>query len=287
MIPIFICNFFKKLVAITLRLVRWILAFVVGQPHRPVPSNSEVLVENSVDDCEDDDFITVYPLLRGFEALPFEKREQCQSKIDQFHHKVQKHLRKIAENNKKYGINLRQTRFGTGMFNGSGKSIPFNKDKPKPLAIYICVLSTECQFKLDGDCTFAFDSVDVCGVLCVRNAKFTKSSSLNGRDCNHSCTPNCYVQSVTEKNTGMSYLVFYNQKKIGPDEELTIDYNDGVLKDKLGRELERGYWSHVRTLDLTGPLRKYLIKCGCNGGKCPKHRGMDLRVIRPAEADLL
>ena len=121
------------------------------------------------------------------------------------------------------------------------------------------------------------------------DGKFTLAGKnpCNGIYFNHSCTPNCYVESVIEKVTGIEYLVFYPLRAIDPDEELTIDYNDGVSKGKDGRELERGYWSHVRTLDLTGPLRKYLIKCGCNGGKCPKHRGMDLRVIRPAEADLL
>lgn len=271
-------SFFRQLVTITLHLVRWVLSFVFGEPGGPVPSQNP---EGG------DALIEVYPLLRGFDALSSAKREQCQRKIDQFHREVQEDLRKIARNNKKYGINLRQTRFGTGMFNGSCLPIRFNKKKPIPLAIYICALSTERQFELDRDCTYAFDNVDLCGVTCVRNAKFTKSSPLNARDCNHSCTPNCYVESVTARKTGISYLVFYGQKDIGPDEELTIDYNDGLPKSKNGRELQRGYWSHVRTLNLTGPLSKYLIKCGCNGGKCPKHRGMDLRVMRPAEAELL
>jgi hypothetical protein len=154
--------------------------------------------------------------------------------------------------------------------------------------VYLCAISTEAQYHLDRDATYGFGNMTLCGVECVFDGKFTVSGKkpYNGVYFNHSCTPNCYATEVIETVTKVTYLLFYPLRPIGPLEELTIDYNDGVWTDRLGRQLDRdwGYWSNIRTLNLTGHLKKYLVKCGCNGGKCPKNRGLDLRFIRPDEA---
>jgi len=282
MIPICIRKFLRWLLGLSLRL----LAFITGAPPRPVEviyvhgsdSDEDEFIK---DDFIDDEFIEVYPTLRGFDVLRGRKKMQCQQLIDQFHDEVQPDIRTVIRNNRFYEIRLKKTRFGIGVFNGGKRAI--TKRPKAPLAVYFCAISTEAQYARDRDFTYGFGGMTLCGVECVLDGKFTvsKEKPYNGVFFNHSCTPNCYALEITEEETGIKYLLFYPSKRIELLEELTIDYNEGIERDEHGNELRQGYWSDMKTLNI--PI-KYLVKCECNGGECPKNRGFDLRYMRPKEA---
>ena len=234
----------------------------------------------------DNPFIQVYPMLRGLHVFEGGLSESIRSQVDRFHSAVQGKMQEVVSNNSKYGIHLEETKFGTGVFNGSST---IDNRLNEPIAGYICALSTLPQYKSDRDFTYGFSEVNIIGERFVMDGKFTVDGrqTYNGVYFNHSCTPNCYATTHTETETGIKYILFYADRPIKPGEEMTIDYNEGVPTDQFGRDIEQGYWTDIDDLELHGELRKYLIKCGCNGGWCPKYRGLDLRVTRPAEAELL
>jgi hypothetical protein len=219
--------------------------------------------------------IEVYPTDERFQLRGFgestTKRLQCV--VDRFHSNVQPKLRAIVENNRYYGIHLEETRFGDGVFNGSGR-IP----RGTSIAFYVSCITYHRQYDRDKDATYGFTIDPLFEYKCTLDGKFFISNRqpYNGSFLNHSCRPNCYAGSVPDGETNMMFLEFVTTRIIRPAEELFIDYN--YKKPLLAKN---GYWQHISLLAHVPEYR--LVRCGC-ANPCPKQRAYDLKEMRPLEA---
>jgi hypothetical protein len=217
--------------------------------------------------------IKIYPSLRGFDSV---LRETAQQKLDKFHEEVNPVLRRTVANNIYYGVHLRKTPYGDGVFNGTD-IIPVDT----VIAFYIAAISTDAKYKSDRDTTYGFSIGRMFNIKVVLDGRFhiSPKKPYNGNMFNHHCAPNFIVWSKKEPKTGIKYLEFISERDIEPGEQLFIDYNYRVAEGNEDR-LE-AYWSPIENL---AHVPEWAIRrCGC-GSPCPKRRAYDLRLRRPDEA---
>jgi hypothetical protein len=219
-------------------------------------------------------YLKIYPSVRGFSGPVTKKLKKI---LIEFHKGADPMVREILSNNQQFGIHFRQTRIGDGLFNG-----PVRIPRGRRIAIYIAAISTDTQFKRDKDHTYGYTMDLMFEYECVLDGQFyiSEKKPYNGSFLNHSCTPNCRPNEETEPGTLVKYLSFVTTHGIGPWEQLLIDYNRGS-----GLLARGGYWEHISFL---GHVPAWaLVRCACALPVCPKHRGFDLRMKRPAEAAIL
>lgn len=217
------------------------------------------------------EIIEIYPGVRGF-SKP--QKLIAMKKLKDMNEKAKKAMWKIADTNKRYGVNFQPTVTGIGSFNGE-------KDVPKgtTLFVYIAVLSEIGQQEKDKDLSYVYGYGPFIGFNCFADAKFTvgKMQTINAAFLNHSCTKaNCKPRWVRIKDSDESqespadewYLEFYTRRKVKAGEQFTISY---ILNFK---KLNTAYLVKVATL--TGIPAERVVRCLCNHPlECPRKMGFD------------
>lgn len=211
--------------------------------------------------------IKIYPGVRGF-SKP--QRAKAEKTLKTFHEAVKEKMWKIEDTNRHYGVSIKPTPMGNGLFNG-GEDVP----KGKVLFVYIAVLSEVGQQNRDKDTSYLFDYGPFIGFDCVADAKFTVAAmqTFNGAFLNHKCVKaNCKGRWVY--NSGEWYLEFFTAQTVQAGMQFTISYNDHNPKEPN----KHPYLVPVNTLSHLPPGQ--VVKCLCaHPDECPKKMGFDRMVI--------
>lgn len=211
--------------------------------------------------------IKVYPGVRGFSKPQKMKAEKT---LKTFHEAVKEKIWKIEDTNRHYGVSIKPTPTGNGLFNGGG-DVP----RGKILFVYIAVLSEAGQQNRDKDTSYLFDYGPFMGFECVSDAKFTVAAmqTFNGAFLNHSCV-NANCKGRWKQDSGEWYLEFYTVRTVKAGTQFTISYNDFNPKEPI----KNPYLVPVNTLSHLPPGQ--VVKCLCaHPDECPKKMGFDRMVV--------
>jgi hypothetical protein len=108
---------------------------------------------------------------------------------------------------------------------------------------------------------------------------------VNASRHNHKCLGyNMRADWEMDEKSGIPFLVYTTTKYVGPNEELTSNYNDGYIPDNTVP-----FFSPISKLEKEGCPIQYIQECKCsrdpysfNSQKCPKMHGYDKRVMFPS-----
>ena len=92
--------------------------------------------------------IKIYPSVRGFSKSDKAKAEKH---LEAFHESVKDRIWAIEDNNKRFGVNIKPTLTGNGLFNG-GDDVPKNT----ALFVYVAAISLEGQQGRDKDASYLY-----------------------------------------------------------------------------------------------------------------------------------
>ena len=205
-------------------------------------------------------FTPVYTGLYGW--FTRDNEIKARDAIRQFNLDAQPSVRGILDNVKLYHVQIGQSQFGDGTFNGGDKVIPVDV----VVGFYSGDIVTR-TFSNGMNPKYAFSFDEFFNIQCVLDAASTVLTKYpgNGGLFDHSCQPNCECKWIlvgTYHGQEMWLLVFMVIHPIPPEGKMTIDYNKGDNE-------KDGYWHHMSSI-LHVPVR-FLTKCGC-ANPCPKNR---------------
>ena len=221
-----------------------------------------------------------YRRMRGFHALSnkvrtedelrvdTEKRkenvEKRKSRMSEFHAKKRGYFRDIVETNEACGIEIKESRTGEGLFNGSQNTIRGGVT----LAYLIAVIDTvtyDSEFEKDRSYTWYEKWMGRDCVFNGRDSLETHRHPVNLSFVNHSCTPNCTVVRDRDFSTSVPFWVLRTLRDVLPGEQLSFDYG-------------RGYFMSAKTV--RNVPEQHIQRCGCAlPDDCPFERAFDKRVI--------
>ena len=232
--------------------------FVIEDPDASMRDDAPVVPEDL------DRFVRI---LRGpFGYIPSGTVGTIREAIRRFNWAAQDMVKDVLRNARKYRIKVGPSRFGQGTFYRGKGVLPAGVG----IAVYIGNLVTT-RFAEQSGSKYVFSFLRMYGISFSIDGDRSEFDG-NGSFINHSCVPNCHAIAELVADFGeyeLHQIVIKTNRPIKPNEELTIDYNDGATDKNLAFWRDISHFKHAPAWAFT--------KCACQVGAdgvafCPKNR---------------